>query len=58
VVGPVANLVEHILRTAPQVQILATSREPLMAASEIIVRSKMRPLTRGSRTTVVGLSLN
>src|SRR5262249_48897551 len=38
VIGPVATLAEHILRAAPNVQILATSREPLMAASETIVR--------------------
>jgi predicted ATPase/DNA-binding winged helix-turn-helix (wHTH) protein len=38
VIEPVANLVEHILRAAPHVQILATSREPLMAASETVVR--------------------
>ncbi len=38
VVGPAARLAEAILRAAPNVQILATSREPLMAASETIVR--------------------
>lgn len=38
VVGAAARLVEYILRAAPQVRILGTSREPLMAASETVVR--------------------
>ena len=43
VVGDVAALVEDILREAPEVRILATSREPLRAESEWVQR--LHPLT-------------
>ena len=49
VIGQAASLAEHILRAAPHIQILATSREPLMAASETIVR--LAPLAFPPDTT-------
>lgn len=38
-----ANLVEHLLRAAPRLSILATSREPLLAEGECVQR--LMPLT-------------